>query len=102
MIQPTETYIGGVTVMLWLGPCSSNNAVVAVSTVTDYSGKYVFNNLTPGTYCVFINATAPENVAPLLPGEMTFPFNSVTHQEITLLPGTSAYPVNFGWDYQLK
>ncbi len=102
MIQPAETYIGGVTVLLWLGPCSSNNAVVSVSAVTDYSGKYVFNNLTPGTYCVYINATAPENVAPLLPGEMTFPFNGVSHQEIVLQAGASAYPVNFGWDYQLK
>lgn len=101
MIQPSETYISGVTVLLWLGSCSSSSAV-AVSAVTDFSGKYVFNSLTPGTYCVYINATAPENVAPLLPGEMTFPFNGVTHQEIVLQAGASAYPVNFGWDYQLK
>lgn len=102
MIQPTETYISGVTVLLWLGSCSSNNAVVAVSAVTDYSGKYVFNNLTPGTYCVYINATAPENVTPLLPGEMTFPFNGISHHEIELHAGASAFPVNFGWDYQFK
>lgn len=101
MIQPTETYIGGVTVLLRLGSCSSDNSV-PVFAMTDYSGKYVFNNLTPGTYCVYINATSSENIAPLLPGNWTFPFNGIWYQEITLLAGTSAYPVNFGWDYQLK
>jgi hypothetical protein len=101
MLEPTETFIGGVTVLLRLGSCASSNAV-PVFAVTDYSGKYVFNNLTPDTYCVYINPTAAENVAPLLPGEMTFPFNGVAHQEIELHAGASAYPVNFGWDYQLK
>jgi hypothetical protein len=101
MIQPTETYIAGVTVLLRLGACASDNAV-PVFAVTDASGKYIFNNLTPGTYCVYINATAPENVGPLLPGGWTFPFNGVWYQEMTLLAGTSAYPVNFGWDYQFQ
>lgn len=101
MLQPTETFISGVTVLLRLGSCASDNAV-PVSAVTDASGKYVFNNLTPGTYCVTINATAPENVAPLLPGGWTFPFNGTWYHEITLQAGTSAYPVNFGWDYQFK
>ncbi len=101
MLQPNETYISGVTVLLRLGSCASDNAV-PVSAVTDASGKYVFNSLTPGTYCVYINATAPENAAPLLPGGWTFPFNGTWYHEITLQAGTSAYPVNFGWDYQFK
>lgn len=101
MIEPTETYIGGVTVLLRLGSCASDSAV-PVFAVTDYNGKYVFNNLTPGTYCVYINATAPENVAPLLPGSWTFPFNGIWYHEIVLQAGASAFPVNFGWDYQLK
>jgi uncharacterized protein YraI len=62
MIQPNETYIAGVTVLLRLGSCASDTAV-PVHAVTNASGKYTFDNLTPGTYCVYINATAPENVA---------------------------------------
>ena len=101
MLEPNETYIPGVTVLLRLGSCASDNAV-PVTAVTDASGQYVFNSLTPGTYCIFINATAPENVAPLLPGGWTFPFNGTWYHEITLIAGASAYPVNFGWDYQFK
>jgi len=101
MLEPNETYISGVTVLLRLGSCGSDNAV-PVTAVTDASGKYVFNSLTPGTYCVIINATAPENANTLLPGGWTFPFNDIWYQEITLIAGASAYPVNFGWDYQFK
>ncbi|MCA9874014.1 MAG: SH3 domain-containing protein, partial [Anaerolineales bacterium] len=39
MIQPTETYIAGVTVFLQFGSCS-NNSAVPVAAVTDASGKY--------------------------------------------------------------
>lgn len=101
MIQPTETYIAGVSVLLRLGACDVNNAV-PVAAVTDTTGKYTFTNLTPGVYCVTIDATAPENVAPLLPGGWTFPFNGTWSHEIDLRNGSSAFPVNFGWDYQFE
>ena len=99
MLEATETYIGGVTVLLRQGACDRNDAV-PVLTVTDNTGKYIFSNLTPGTYCVYIVATAPENVTPLLPGEFSFPLSG--SHDIELRAGTSAFPVNFGWDYQLK
>jgi SH3-like domain-containing protein len=100
MIQPTESNISGITVLLQLGTCPNNNAV-AVSSVTDASGRYTFGNLAPGTYCVSINATDNANVAKLLPGDWTFPTNGISYQELTLQPGAQAYSVNFGWDYQL-
>lgn len=99
-IQPTESYISGVTILLQAGPCSANN--VKVSTVTDGNGKYVFSNLQPGTYCVSMNAAEGGNGDKLLPGDWTFPARGIWYQEVTLRAGGQASPVNFGWDYQLK
>jgi hypothetical protein len=101
MIEPTESYIAGVTILLQAGSCATDNPE-AVKAVTNASGKYVFNNLAPGTYCVFMNAASPENAPRLLPGDWTFPARGIWYQEITLLPGAQAYSVNFGWDYQLQ
>jgi hypothetical protein len=101
MIQPTETYIAGVTVLLQLGSCWNNNNV-PVSAVTDGTGRYTFGSLQPDTYCVSINALAPGNLEILLPGDWTFPQPGVWFQEITLLGGENAFTVNFGWDYQFN
>ncbi|MCA9872728.1 MAG: hypothetical protein KC441_03715, partial [Anaerolineales bacterium] len=70
--------------------------------VTDASGKYFFGNLQAGTYCVSMNAATPDNAAKLLPGDWTFPARGIWYQGITLSDFDNAYPVNFGWDYQLK
>ncbi|MBE2224979.1 MAG: hypothetical protein IAF02_25795, partial [Anaerolineae bacterium] len=101
MIQPTETYIPGVTMFLQLGSCVNNNNVM-VTAVTDSSGRYTFNSLQPATYCVSMNAAANGNGDKLLPGDWTFPARGIWYQEITLQAGQSAFPVNFGWDYQLR
>jgi uncharacterized protein YgiM (DUF1202 family) len=101
MIEPTEGYIAGVTILLQAGPCATDNPV-AVSAVTDAAGKYVFSNLQAGTYCVSMNAASPENAPRLLPGDWTFPAQGIWYQQIMLSGSDSAYPVNFGWDYQLK
>ena len=101
MIQPTETNIAGVTIFMQLGSCQ-NNTAVKVSAVTDATGKYLFNNLGPGTYCISMDASAQGNAALLLPGDWTFPARGIWYQELTLLGNDNAYSVNFGWDYQLK
>lgn len=100
-IEPSETYISGVTVFLRLGSCASDETV-AIQAITDYSGKYVFDSLTPGTFCIYIHANTAANAGPLGFGNWTFPSNGIWYQEITLRPGDSAYPVNFGWDFQSK
>lgn len=100
MIQPTETYITGIMVLLQSGICANNNQT-PIAAVTDASGRYFFHNLGPGSYCVSINASSPENAANLLPGEWTFPGNGLWHQDVLLLTNENLYPVNFGWDYQL-
>lgn len=101
MIQPAEGYIAGVTILLRAGSCL-NNSAVAVAAVTDSYGRYVFGNLGPGPYCVSMNAASPENAPLLLPGDWTFPAQGVWYQEIMLRANDAVYPVNFGWDYQLR
>lgn len=101
MIQPTETYISGVTILLQAGICANNNNV-AVSAVTDASGRYFFGNLGPGNYCVSMNAASPENAPLLLPGDWTFPGLGIWYQDVLLRVNENVFPANFGWDYQLK
>jgi hypothetical protein len=101
MIEPTEGYIAGVTILLQAGPCATDNPI-ATTAVTDAAGKYYFGNLAPGTYCVSMNAATAENAPRLLPGDWTFPAQGIWYQQITLSGSDQAYSVNFGWDYQLE
>lgn len=100
MIQPTEGYIPGVTIRLQAGFCA-NNSSAPLFAVTDIEGRYFFGDLPAGTYCVSMNAAEGNNAAILLPGDWTFPARGIWFQEITLMAGDHAYPVNFGWDFQL-
>lgn len=101
MIQPTESNIAGIEVLLQVGSCA-NNGAVQVNAVTDSTGQYSFGSLLPGTYCVSMNAASAHNAPRLLPGDWTFPARGIWYQELTLQAGANAYSVNFGWDYQLK
>lgn len=101
MIQPTEGYIPGVFIRLQAGSCV-NNSNTPLYAVTDIEGRYFFGDLPAGAYCVSMNAAEGSNAAILLPGDWTFPGRGIWYQEIILLAGDHAYPVNFGWDYQLN
>jgi len=101
MIQPTEGYIAGVAISLRPGSCASGNGNV-VAAVTDSDGRYTFTNLTPGDYCVSMNAATFQNAPLLLPGDWTFPARGIWYHQITLAPGEHLPVVNFGWDYQLR
>lgn len=101
MIQPTESYIAGVTISLWPGSCASNSGGT-VGAVTDSDGRYTFSNLNPGDYCVSMNAASFGNAPLLLPGDWTFPARGIWYHQISLAPGEHLPAVNFGWDYQLR
>lgn len=101
MIQPTESNIAGVTILLQQGACGTDNPV-AVAVVTDSTGRYSFGSLQAGTYCVSMNAASPQNAPLLLPGDWTFPARGIWYHELFLQAGANAYAVNFGWDYQLQ
>ncbi len=100
MIQPTEVYIPAVTVQLQSGSCIQNNP--KRTAVTDTNGRYIFEYLQPGTYCVSINPSQDGNAAILLPGDWTFPGLGVRYHEIVVYAGQHTTPVDFGWDYELK
>ena len=101
MIEPSEGYIAGAAILLQVGSCATDNPV-AVTAVTDTAGKYYFGNLAAGTYCVSMNAASPQNGPLLLPGDWTFPAQGIWYQQVTLSGSDHAYPVNFGWYFQLR
>ena len=53
--QPSEPFMTGITVNLGPGDCPSGGPL---STVTDGSGAYAFTGLTPGKYCLNVNAAS--------------------------------------------
>lgn len=99
-IQPEETYISGAVIALQAGVCAGNRNPYTV-TETSSDGRYFFGGLGPGTYCVSVDMTLPENEA-LLPGDWSFPAPGINYHQIALEPNENAYPVNFGWDYELE
>jgi hypothetical protein len=101
MIQPTEGYIAGVAISLRPGLCTSDSGDT-VGAVTDSDGRYTFANLSPGVYCVSMNAATFQNAPLLLPGDWTFPARGIWYHQITLAPGEHLPTVNFGWDCQLR
>ena len=95
-----ETTVPGVTVRLLAGACTGNNNTALQQQTTDSNGRYLFRTAA-GTYCVFIDAPAGDNVAQLLPGDWTYPAPGVGYQTVTIGAGEERTHVNFGWDYQL-
>ena len=100
-----EERIGGVTVRLFEGDCSSGSLeqVAEQQTITS-DISYSFTGLNSGTYCVSIDPQEDVNLSILRPGIWTYP--SVSEKEISqtvhLEPQEAKYDVNFGWDYQFK
>jgi len=78
--QPNDAGMGGVTVYLGQGACSSSGYQ---STVTSGDGSFSFGNLPAGTYCLSVNV-------PLQCGTYSSPTTS-TQYTIVLSPGGSVY-----------
>lgn len=97
VLDGNEFGIEGVTVNLGEGACPATGLATAV---TDAQGDYVFTELPAGSYCISIDALAPENEE-LLPGQWSFPQPGATAETaVTLDEGQVATNNNFGWDYQ--
>jgi hypothetical protein len=99
LMQDSETGIEGVVVRLGTGACP---AFGLATTTTDAKGAYSFSELTPGAYCVSIDASQAENAGVLDGGAWTHPEgmldSSVVSQSLALGEGGSVDSVNFGWD----
>ena len=102
VLDPGESGIEGVTVLLDDGPCPGTDGW---SYTTDASGHYGFYNLTAGTYCLEVNGGADGNEDILIPGHWTMPYRwsgpGPISVEVTLGSDDDISRLNdFGWDYQ--
>jgi len=93
-----ETGWAGGTIHLGAGVCPSSGLAVSV---TDADGRYQFDNLTAGAYCVSYNPAADGNDKILIPGAPTFPErgDAGAFQSIILTAGESKI-VDFGYAWQ--
>ncbi len=100
-----EPGIPGVTIQLLAGDCTSASPGDEITATTDESGAYSFPDVTPDTYCIFLDTADEANVAVLEEGILTYPTsngvatNSVT---VTLEEGESLPDMNFGYDFQFQ
>jgi hypothetical protein len=93
-----EKVWSGVTLHLGGGACPSASVATAV---TDASGKYRFDGLSAGTYCVSYNPLADGNDAVLIPGGPTYPERGEDGATQTVELGAGEQKeVNFGWAWQ--
>ena len=98
----TEPGVPGVTVSLLTGDCTAASPGAEVTTTTDESGAYRFEDISPDTYCVFLDTEAEANAA-LEEGIITFPTsNGVATNSITvsLDEGAALQDVDFGYDFR--
>ena len=92
-----EGRLTGIEISLAEGECPGGETLSTAT--TDDSGTYMFGNLAPGVYCVFVDATAKSD-APLLPsGGWTYPAPEVGNLTVVVGAG-QAQTADFGWDPQ--
>jgi hypothetical protein len=101
---PFETSLSDITISLADNACPGNgtlptSAAVIDTAVTADDGSYLFDGLSTGTYCIFMDALSEENVDLLIPGNWTWPATGVGQYTFILDPGEQALDRDFGWDY---
>lgn len=93
-----EPGINGIAVILGSGACPSTGLETII---TSSGGRFNFEHLTAGTYCVSVNASVSPNSGILIPGSWTNPLTSSSTASFTVTLGdVDNRTVNFGWDYQ--
>ncbi|MFW6070495.1 MAG: SdrD B-like domain-containing protein [bacterium] len=97
-----EARIEGVTVALAEGACPADT--VLTTTTTDAEGRFAFEELEAGSYCVFVDAASAENEALLMPGVWTWPEISEepVGYDINVVDGDTITDTYFGWDFQFE
>jgi inhibitor of cysteine peptidase len=100
-----EEGIPGVEVHMFAGDCTSALPGEELIALTDDSGRFSFDDLEPGDYCVFIDVAEDQNVTVLEEGQLTYPTNNgvVTNSvTVTLEVGVSRDDINFGYDFAFR
>ncbi|RME82832.1 MAG: hypothetical protein D6775_09800 [Caldilineae bacterium] len=95
IFEEGEPLIFGMEVSLGRGPCPSTGLA---TTIAEAGGRYTFDDLEPGTYCVSIDPDSAHNRPIFIPGAWSTPPGGA--QTVTLNAGDRLMDVNFGWDYQ--
>ncbi len=93
-----ELPISGIEVDLYQGSCPPRGSPLATAR-TDLRGIYRFPELDPGSYCVTVDETDPENAGLLLPGIWSYPEVDIATITITLGEEETRDTVDFGWDF---
>ncbi|MCJ7568076.1 MAG: NBR1-Ig-like domain-containing protein, partial [Anaerolineales bacterium] len=94
LLESGEPSLPDVYIELGFGPCPSFGLA---KMTTDYGGRYSFQDLLPGEYCVSANFGESHLPSSLEPGIWTNP-SSGMHM-LTLESGELREDVNFGWDF---
>ncbi|MDX1413761.1 MAG: NBR1-Ig-like domain-containing protein [Candidatus Promineifilaceae bacterium] len=102
--QSFESALSEITISLAQGACPAEGnlptgSAVIETTLTDVDGRYLFEDLADGNYCIFMDALSPENVDLLIPGNWTWPATGVGRYNFILDPGEQALDLDFGWDF---
>ena len=100
-----EPGVPGAQISLFAGDCTTATPGDEITTTTDESGAFRFEDISADTYCVFLDTTTAANVAALEEGIITFPIsngvptNSIT---VTLDEGASLADIDFGFDFRFQ
>ena len=97
-----EVALSEITISLAKGACPAEGTLpgtILETAVTDEDGRYLFDGLDTGTYCIFMDALSTENVDALIPGNWTWPGTGVGRYTFVLDPGEQALDLDFGWDF---
>ncbi len=103
--EPNEPGIAGVLVTLAEGECGTGGIDIgAYERTTDVEGRFTFNGLRAGSYCLTSSPAFPQNAPILLPGLWTQPLVSnpgvlEAPVTITVSIGEVKTGADLGWDY---
>ncbi|MCK5635045.1 MAG: hypothetical protein KAI06_08155, partial [Anaerolineales bacterium] len=94
LLESGEPSLPDVNIELGFGPCPSFGLA---KTMTDYYGRFSFQELLPGEYCVSANFGESHQPSSLEPGIWTNPASGM--HLLALGSGEIREDVNFGWDF---
>lgn len=101
----SEPGILGVQIMLLVGDCTEAQSGGEIVAETDEAGRYLFEDMSPDTYCVFLDTADEQNSIVLEEGIITSPVidgvptNSVT---VGYDGSTPAADIDFGYDFRFR
>ncbi len=98
LFEAGEPGIPGVYVSLGSGACPATGAAELIS---DATGRFRFERLEAGTYCISIDAERSQNSTVLQPGRWSSPVATAqVMTTISVADGEAKEGVDFGWDFQ--